>query len=226
MRQRFTQGVRFLRVRMFLAVFLSTWLGLPAQVYGQQPAPPQPAPAESQATTAPAPAAPTTESLKILVLQGQNAINSIQNGLATMPVVEVHDENDQVLEGADVTFELPASGPGGTFPGGQLVKTVKSNLRGQAGAAFMVNSQPGKFAIKVAAVLRNRTGHITINQTNTLESTADLSKKHKISWWKIGIAAGGAALVIGIVLATRGGSSSSSSSTITVTPGTPTFGTP
>jgi len=213
---------------MFLAGFLAVWIGIPAEIYGQQAPPPtaqQPAATETQATAAPTPPAATLETLKILVLQGQNAVNNVTTGAATMPVVEVHDENDQVLESADVTFELPATGPGGTFPGGQVVKTVRSNLQGQAGAAFMPNPQTGKFVIKVTAALRNRTGHTTITQTNAIESVVEKAGKRKFAWWKVAVAAGGAGLVIGIVLATRGGSSSSSSS-ITLTPGTPTFGTP
>lgn len=201
---------------MFLAGFLAVWIGLPAQVFGQQ-TPPQP-----QAT----PAAATLETLKILVLQGQNAVNSIRDGAVTMPVVEVHDENDQPLEAADVVFELPATGPGGTFPGGQFVKSVKSNLQGQAGVEFVLTPVTGKFVIKVSATLRNRTGHTTIAQTNLLEGAAEKSSKRHISWWKVAIVVGAAGAVVGIVLATRGGSSSSSSNTITLTPGVPTFGTP
>jgi len=213
---------------MSLAAFLAILIGLPAPVFGQQPAPP---PQAAPAPAAPAPAAPvpaaTVETLKILVLQGQNAVNSIAGGVATMPVVEVHDENDQPVEGADVVFELPATGPGGSFPGGQFVKSVKSNLQGQAGAPFMPNPETGRFTIKVTATLRNRTGHNTITQTNALDAAAQAkSGTRKISWWKVAIIGGAAAVVVGVVLATRGGSSSSSSNTITLTPGTPTFGAP
>jgi hypothetical protein len=204
-----------LQARMLLAGFLAIWIGLPGQAIGQQAAPP--------AATTPAPA-PTMETLKILVLQGQNAVNSIREGMVTEPVVEVHDENDQVLEGADVVFELPATGPGGTFPGGGFSHTVKSNLRGQAGADFILSPEAGKFVIKITATLRNRAGHATITQTNVLEAALEKAGKHKIAWWKIAIAAGAAGLVVGIVLATRGGSSSNNS--ITLTPGSPTFGTP
>jgi hypothetical protein len=189
-------------------------------VFGQQPAAPP-------AQAAPAPAAPaaaaTQETLRILVLQGQNAINGIRDGNVTMPVVEVHDENDLPVEGAAVVFELPATGPGGTFPGGQPTLSVKTNLQGQAGADFMLNPDAGKFVIKVSATLRNRTGHTTINQTNAIEPALEKSSGHKIKWWKVAVAVGAAGLIIGIVLATRGGSSSN---TVTVTPGTPTFGTP
>jgi len=201
---------------MFLAAFLAILIGLPAPVFGQQPPPPQLAPANTPA--------PAIESLKILVLQGQNAINSIPDGIATMPVVEVHDENDQPLEGADVVFELPATGAGGTFPGGQFTQSVKTNLQGQAGVTFTMNPMPGRFVIKVTASLRNRTGHTTITQTNALEpAKVSSGGGHRIKWWKLAIIAGVAGAVVGIVVATRGGSSSN---TITLTPGTPTFGTP
>ena len=205
-----------MRARMLLAAFLAILIGLPAPAFGQQAAPPAPA--------APAPA-PASETLRLLVLQGQNAVNGIRDGVATMPVVEVHDENDQILEGVEVVFELPATGPGGTFPGGEFTKSVKSNLQGQAGAAFMPNPVTGRFTIKVTATLRNRTGHITITQTNALEAAAAAEPKtRKFRWWKVAIVAGAVAVVVGIVVATRGGSSSSK--TITLIPGTPTFGTP
>lgn len=202
---------------MLLAGFLAILIGLPAPVLGQQPAPPpQAAPA----------AVPTMETLRILVLQGQNAVNGIRYGMVTEPVVEIHDENDLPLEGADVVFELPATGAGGTFPGGQFVTSVKSNLRGQAGAAFNPNAVTGRFVIKVTATLRNRTGHTTITQTNALDAAAlEKGGIRKFRWWKVAVVAGAVGLVVGIVLATRGGGSSSSN-TITLTPGAPTFGTP
>jgi hypothetical protein len=205
---------------MLLAGFLAILIGLPP-AFGQQPgAPPAQA---APATAAPAPA-PTVETLKILVLQGQNAVNSIRDGIVTMPVVEVHDENDLPVENAEVIFELPATGPGGTFPGGQSMISVRSDLRGQASAAFTLNPDTGRFVIKVSALLRNRTGHITITQTNALEAGLEKSGTRKIKWWKVAVAVGAAGLVVGIVLAVRGGGSSSN--TVTVTPGTPTFGTP
>jgi len=210
---------------MLLAGFLAVLIGLPAPAFGQQPAAPSPpaAPAMPPPQAAPA-SAPTVETMRVLVLQGQNAVNSIREGIVTMPVVEVHDENDLPVEGADVAFELPATGAGGTFPGGQTTMSVKSDLRGQAAASFVLNPEPGRFVIKVSASLRNRTGHTTINQTNALEAGQEKSSTRKIKWWKVAIAAGAAGLIIGIVVATRGGSSSSN--TVTLTPGTPTFGTP
>ncbi|MBL8237975.1 MAG: hypothetical protein JNM66_11180, partial [Bryobacterales bacterium] len=70
-------------------------------------------PVGAQAPATAVPALPAV-SLRVLVLEGANAINSIPNRSATFPVVEVRDENDLPVEGAEVVFELPATGPGGT----------------------------------------------------------------------------------------------------------------
>src|SRR5450631_2683960 len=57
--------------------------------------------------------------LRIRVLEGENAINSISQGQSIPPVAEVRDQNDMPVEGATVVFTLPESGPGGSFPGGR-----------------------------------------------------------------------------------------------------------
>ena len=63
----------------------------------------------------PAAAASPVESLKIFVLEGQGAIHSIRDQGAAMPVVEVRDDNGLPVEGAEVKFDLPPAGPGGSF---------------------------------------------------------------------------------------------------------------
>lgn len=211
-------------IRVILIIVVSVAMALPPASFAQQGA----APAQ-----VPAPAAgpePAGAPLNLFVLQGQNAINSVPDRTAIQPVVEVRDENQQPLEGADVVFELPSTGPSGLFPGQQLTFTTKTNLRGQAGAPFTPNMTTGRFTIKVTATLRNRTGHINITQTNALRpATATEEKPHglKSRTWKIVLIAAAAGAITGIIVAvTRGGSSSKPSTTITVTPGSPTFGSP
>ena len=53
--------------------------------------------------------------LKIIVLEGNNAFNSIPLGRAVTPIVEVRDDNDFPVEGATVVFTLPTTGPSGVF---------------------------------------------------------------------------------------------------------------
>lgn len=171
-------------------------------------------------------------SLRILVLEGANAVNSIPNRAATFPVVEVRDENDLPVEGAEVVFEMPATGPGGTFPNQKNTFTGRTNLQGQVRAPYLMNATPGPFDIIVTASIGTRTGKTAIAQTHSMQTPEEMTVKKK-RWykdWRVWAVAGGAATA-GIILGTRGGSSSSTATppvppTITITPGGPTIGGP
>jgi hypothetical protein len=148
-----------------------------------------------------------------------------------MVVVEVRDENSRPVEGAEVVFELPVSGPGGRFSEDQTVRMARTNSQGQAGVTFVPNSVMGRFNIKVSATLGNRSGQAVISQSNSLRPASSSGEKRragKLLNWKVLLIAGGVVGVVVVVLVTRGGSSSATAAppTITLTPGTPTFGTP
>ena len=55
--------------------------------------------------------------LKIVVVQGEGAKNNLRTRSATQPVVEVRDDSDKPVAGAEVVFQLPPAGPGGVFNG-------------------------------------------------------------------------------------------------------------
>ena len=113
------------------------WLGtiaIAAVSSAQQPAAPVP--------QAPKPTVPVS-SLKLLVLQGKDAVNDLQGRTFTIPIVELLDDNDQPVEGAQVIFSLPADGPGGFFPGNTINFTTRTNVQGQASAPFTPNGVPG-----------------------------------------------------------------------------------
>jgi len=191
---------------------------------------PRTLPVQSQEPPPPArPGGQVSELLQIFVLEGNRATNTLVQPMPSMVVVEVRDENSRPVEGADVVFELPATGPGGRFSEDQSVRKARTNSQGQAGATFVPNSEVGRFNIKVSATLGNRTGQAVIPQTNSLRATSSAEKRRfgKLGNWKVLLIAGGAAAVVAVVLVTRGGSSTAGpSSTITLTPGTPIFGTP
>lgn len=168
--------------------------------------------------------------LRVLILEGANAVNSIPSRAATFPVVEVRDENDLPVEGAEVVFTLPAAGPGGLFPNQKNVFTGRTNLQGQARAPYLMNATPGDFSIEVSASIGSRTGKVVILQTHTMQTPEELTVK-KRRWykdWRVwAIVSGGAATAI--ILGTRGsdnGSTSTGTSVITITPGGPTLGGP
>ncbi len=186
---------------------------------------------------APPPATPPpNEQLKVFVLEGQGAVNYLPEKRGRTPVVEVRDENDLPVEGAEVLFELPASGPGGEFAGGGRSKSVKTGIGGQAAAPFTVNNQAGAFQIKVTAKIGDKIGRAVIGQVNSA-TPAVMTPQKKSGWFTtrkmLIISSVAAAGVIAGVLATNGGSSSGSTPTappapptIIITPGSPTFGGP
>ena len=176
------------------------------------------------------------EKLRILVLQGEHGLNDIERSLPALTVVEVRDENDRPIENADVTFRLPPSGPGGSFPGQKFSRTVRTNPQGQAApTGFTPNHELGDFAISVTATYGTLLGRATIHQTNevgvnsvtgTRTNKGFLNKWGKWKWIIAGGLAAGA--VVGILLATRGSSSATATSptTVIISPGPIVIGAP
>lgn len=165
---------------------------------------------------------PSFETLRIRVLEGEGAVHNIQTGSVAPLVIEVRDSNENPVEGAEVTFELPTSGPGGDFPGQQLTQTTRTNYQGQAGwTGFRPNNRQGRFQVRVKAVLGNQTGHISVNQRNSLEEFATKEVEKKRPWYlskRALIIYGLAGAGIATWLVLRDGNSSSSQVTVGVGP--------
>ncbi len=205
--------------RPLVAILVAALLAVPPQAAAQTPATAAPAQPAQAPNLAPAPVG----SLTVYVLEGQNQIYNIRDRVMAMVVVEVRDSSGLPVEAADVTFTLPATGAGGFFPGQQLSFTAKTNFQGQAAATFLPNMQTGRFNIRVTAKSGNQIGQSVIRQTNALRSGVAEPKSgiFKFAWWKVAVLAG-VGVTVGVVLATRGGSGPS----VTLVPGTPTFGAP
>ena len=204
------------------ALFLALVLVLPSRGLPQQP------PQTSPVVVNPQPAA-QRKVLRIFVLQGDNAVNSIPDRRVITPVVEVRDENDLPVEGADVVFRLPASGPGGVFPGQELTRTVRTTLQAQAAAPYILNSTPGTFEITVHASTGDRFGQTTITQTNSLQSSEQLESdaKSRGPWytnWKFLAIAAGTATAAAVIFTVRGNGSQTTTPTLIIRPGSPVFG--
>jgi len=173
--------------------------------------------------------------LKLFILQGNNFVNDITGQVSPIssPIVEVRDLNDQPVEAADVIFELPSSGAGGSFPGNKITYTGHTNVQGQARAPFLPNALPGRFEIKVTATSAGRFGRISIPQTNAsgFSSGGGDRPRSRLTSKKlliIGAVAAGA-IGVGVYFAVRGSSPVSTgvtptAPTIVITPGTPVFG--
>jgi hypothetical protein len=146
--------------------------------------------------------------LKIVVLQGEGAVNHVKTRTGTEIVVEVRDERDLPVNGAEVVFQLPAAGAGGVFQDRSRIHTTKTNAQGQAASPTMIpNEEVGRLNIKVTATFGARTASIVISQRNSREVAAGGQGGGKSGLWKLLVVIGGAGAAGGILAATRGGSS-------------------
>ena len=228
-------GNRSLSVRRWLPQLLAillatgpTWAG--EQAPATQPRSPNPVSAQPPAT--PMAPLPMMRSLKVTALAGNGDMNDLERGLMAPLVVQVLDQNDRPVEGAEVVFRFPLNGPGATFRGGNTSQTVRTNGQGQAAAMnWIANNQVGTFSVSVNASYGNQLGETTVSMSNVTRIADDGKKRRKQAswysskWFKVALIAGGAATAVGIVLATRGGTPAPPPP-ITITPGSPSVGGP
>jgi hypothetical protein len=161
------------------------------------PAPPPPPPTAGQPAQ--------SGDLKIVVVQGEGVRNNIRAKSATAPVVEVRDPSDKPVAGAEVVFQLPATGPGGVFHGWMRTQTVRTNEQGQAVASgYTPNDEEGRFNIRVTASTRTQNGSVVISQVNARNGPGSSAPSSRSGWWKVAAIAGAAALGGGIYAAVSG----------------------
>lgn len=104
--------------------------------------------------------------LRIVVIEGEDAVNIIQQKTAVRPVVEVRDRNNLPVPGVLVTFSIEG-GKAATF-GGASTLTVVTNAAGQAAVSGLTPSVAGAFQIQVSAAVQGQVVTATIAQTNVL----------------------------------------------------------
>jgi hypothetical protein len=162
--------------------------------------------------------------LRIVVVEGDGAINNVRAHTTHDPVVEVRNEQDEALPGATVTFQAPPGGASAEFGDGMRSFVTQTDAKGRATVhGLRPNSITGSYEIRVTASFNSQTASAAITQTNAAPERAKSSKKI----WLIGLAAGAAAG--GAFAASHSGKSSSTPSQASsgaVLPGTPSFGPP
>ena len=173
------------------------------------------------------------EMLNLIVVEGEGAINNIRQRTARETIVQVEDENRKPVAGAVVVFTLPNQGAGGTFANGAQTLTVTTEAQGRAVAqGLRVNRLAGQWQMRVNASLGNRTGSVTVTQTNAVAGAAAggaAGAAAGISAKTIAISAAVAGAAGGAVAATRGGGGGGNSSLgapTTISAGTGTVGHP
>jgi hypothetical protein len=194
-------------VRSFLSLNLAFLLGLP----------PGTASAAQLKLGAPA-------KLNVVILEGEGAINNIRQPAASELAVRVEDESHRPVARAAVLFTLPDSGPSGAFADAGRTLLVRTDNAGRAAAkGLRANGTQGKFEIQVRASFGSLTANASITQVNSV--VAGVTRKRRFSGKLIAVLSGiGAAVAVGLVVATRNGSASSTS--IEISPGSPSVGGP
>lgn len=166
------------------------------------------------------------EGLRVIVVEGQGAINNIRDRTARAPVVRVEDSQERPVAGATVNFTLPDLGASGFFPDGRTALTTTTDQNGLAvGRGLRPNNVAGRFQIRVTASHQGSSGSAAITQVNVAPPAAKGgSKKIYVIAVLVAAAAGGAA----VAARGKGGSNSGATppSGTTITPGSPVVGPP
>ena len=153
--------------------------------------------------------APAPSALRIVVLEGEDAVNIVQQKTAVRPLVEVRDRNNLPVAGAAVTFTIGGGQPA-AFAGGLQTLTVTTNAAGQAAASALNALSSGAFQIQVQAAYQGQIATAVISQTNfaTAAAAAQAVGASAAGGSIAGGAAGGGGIsgtTIGIVGAVVGG---------------------
>ena len=158
----------------------------------------------------------TESQLKVVVVQGQGAINNVRSRTSNEIIVRVEDESQQPVAGASVAFTLPSQGPSGSFVNGEQTLVLTTDNMGTAVARGLTpNRVEGKMEIRITASHQGKTSSAVITQFNMAVQNPKSGGSGK---WIAILVAAGAAGAAGAVLGTRNGSSPSSPSTPTGPP--------
>ena len=109
--------------------------------------------------------------LRIVVLEGEGAVNIIQQKTAVRPLVEIRDRNNVPVAGATVTFTI-GGGQSAAFAGGVQTLTVTTNAAGQAAAGGFNVLSSGAVQIQVQAAYQGQIATAAISQTNFATAAA------------------------------------------------------
>jgi hypothetical protein len=171
--------------------------------------------------------------LTIRVAEGEGAVYPTGSRATRGLTVLVTDETGRPVEGATVSFTLPAEGPGGVFSSGARTEIAATHADGRAAVWGMQwNRTAGPFEIRITAVKGQARAGVVSSQSlsNAPEVRAASAGKarathggHKLLWISLAVAGAAAAGVAG--LAARQPSAAAAASSVTpLKIGTPTIG--
>ena len=170
--------------------------------------------------------------LTIRVAEGEGAAYAVGSRATRGLTVLVTDETGRPVEGATVSFTLPAEGPGGVFSTGGRTEIAATRADGRAAVWGMQwNRTAGPFEIRITAVKGQARAGVVSSQSLSnapLARDAEGGKLprarggHKLLWISL-VVAGAAAVGVAGVAARKSGAAAASSMTTPLKIGTPTI---
>jgi hypothetical protein len=170
--------------------------------------------------------------LTIRVAEGDGAVYPTASRATRGVTVLVTDETGRPVEGATVSFTLPAEGPGGVFSTGGRTEIAATHADGRAAVWGMQwNRTAGPFEIRITAVKGQARAGVVSSQSlsNTPEARAAGAGKihaagggHKLLWISL-VVAGAAAVAVAGVAARKSSGATAASSVTPLKIGTPTI---
>jgi len=169
--------------------------------------------------------------LTIRVAEGDGAAYAIGSRATRGVTVLVTDETGRPVEGATVSFTLPAEGPGGVFSTGGRTEIAATHADGRAAVWGMQwNRTAGPFEIRITAVKGQARAGVVSSQSLSNAAVARETGAgklpaarggHKLLWISVAVAVAAAAGVAGV--AARKPTASTASSATPLKIGTPTI---
>lgn len=111
----------------------------------------------------------TTGALKVVIIDGDEAANVVQEKIAAEPVIEVRDDQDRKVAGAVVRFKIRRAITkklSAAFRGGQDEVRTLTDAAGQARTGAITPLEPGSFEIDVEVTHDGKTATATLRHTN------------------------------------------------------------
>jgi hypothetical protein len=171
--------------------------------------------------------------LTIRVAEGDGAAYPTGSRATRGLTVLVTDEGGRPVDGATVSFTLPAEGPGGVFSTGGRTEIAATRADGRAAVWGMQwNRTAGPFEIRITAVKGQARAGVVSSQSlsNASEARAAAPERtlaarggHKLLWISLVVAAGAAAVGVAGVAARKSSAAAASSVTTPLKIGTPTI---
>jgi hypothetical protein len=137
--------------------------------------------------------------LKIVLVEGQGAINLVNQKMERRFTIRVEEKYGAPGKGIPVTFTLPASGAGGQFTQGRRVLNVTTDANGYAVArGYRPNGTAGQYSIEVSAATPQGTVTAFIPQTNAIAAEDGGRSHRKLIFTMLAAAAAGTGAILGL----------------------------